>query len=333
MISFFIFLFLFILSLVIYLIWLVRFKEKSTKIEKRTPILVYHKIDYSFEWGITRQKVGQFENQIKYLFENGYKSLSLEDTLQPEADSPVTNKLSGCQLLECEALPAEADLPMAEALPSNKSVAITFDDGYESAYRFALPILQKYGFVASVFVITGYTGKFNDWDVTWGKRFKHLSWEQIKELDKYGFSFGSHTVSHPDLTKLDSKSLEYELFYSQKILEDKIGKGVVFLSYPFGKYNTKVQEMAKKAGYQRAFTLHSHSNNMLQNNSTPVLLGQDPLALERMGMYLFDSPLTLHIKLNDGRLFWIEDMKGRIINRFATGTVLAKPKTHPPEIV
>lgn len=343
---------LFLLSLILYLIWVIKFKGKKTKpvgvefisapggdppplagdfakLNKLHPhILVYHKIDDSFEWGITRQTVGQFENQIKYLFENGYKSLSLQDTFQPKENSPVRNKLPECQLLECK----------ASALPVEKSVVITFDDGYESVCKFAFPVLQKYGFVASVFIIAGYVGKFNDWDVTWGKRFKHLSWEQIKELDEYGFSFGSHTVNHPDLTKLDSKSLEYELSCSKKILEDKIGKRIVFLSYPFGKYNKKAQEMAKETGYESAYTVCRSVTPPFAGlqAKTPSLHSEaltNPFALERRGMYLIDSPLTLHIKLNDGRLFWIEDMKGRIINRFAAGTVLAKPKAHPPEII
>ena len=255
--------------------------------------MAYHKVDDSFEWGITRQTAGQFENQIKYLFQNGYKSLSLEDAFLLET-----------HFLECK----------ASALPLEKRVVITFDDGYESVYKFAFPILQKYGFVASVFIITGYVGKFNDWDVTWGKRFRHLSWEQIEELAKHGFSFGSHTVSHPDLTKLDKKSLQFELSYSKKTLEDKIGKRVDFLSYPFGRYDFSVQRIAQETGYQRAFSIHTYPSEL------------NPFSLERIGMYLLDSPWTLHIKLNHGKLFWIEDMKGRIINKFATGTVLAKPR-------
>lgn len=273
--------------------------------------------------GSPDKKTRQFENQMKYLFENGYKSLSLGEALRPEVNSPVGNELSESQLLE------------RKALRSEKGVVITFDDGYESVYKFAFPILQKYSFVASVFIITGYVGKFNDWDVTWGKRFRHLSWEQIKELAKYGFFFGSHTVSHPDLTKLDSKSLQYELSCSKKTLEDKIGKRVDFLSYPLGKYNTKVQEMVKETGYQKAFTISAIGGKTFSRTGFSIdqivesycdtpLPDLNSLALGRMGMYFLDSTLTLHIKLNGGKLFWIEEMKGRIINTFATGTVLAK---------
>ena len=354
------------MSLILYLVWLIKFKGKKTKhvgaefisalggdppplagdfakLNKLHPyILVYHKVDDSFEWGITRQKTRQFENQMKYLFENGYKSISLEDAFlqQLAEDSATRNKTVGAR---CTVPLPKKDLPSSnppdtEPIVTDKRVVITFDDGYESVYKFTFPILQKYGFVASVFVITGYVGKFNDWDVTWGKRFRHLSWEQIQELAKYGFTFGSHTVNHPDLTKLDSKSLEYELSYSKRTLEDKIGKRVVFLSYPFGKYNTKVQEMAKKTGYERAYTIfasggsHQEPGDSFSDDqivgaycNTP-LLDLNPFALERIGMYLLDSALTTHIKLNNGRLFWIEDMKGRIINKFSTGTVLAKPK-------
>ncbi len=93
-----------------------------------------------------------------------------------------------------------------------KKVAFTFDDAYQDVYLNAFPLLQKFGFTACIFVITGYVGKYNEWDYNWGRnRKKHLSWEQIKEMADAGFEFGSHTVNHPDLTKIPDKFVEYEL--------------------------------------------------------------------------------------------------------------------------
>ncbi|MGB2698005.1 MAG: polysaccharide deacetylase family protein, partial [Candidatus Zixiibacteriota bacterium] len=151
-------------------------------------------------------------------------------------------------------------------------------------------------------------------DVNWGKKFRHLTWSQIKEMSKHGFSFGSHTVNHPDLTKLEKRYVEYELKRSREELEDVLAKKVDFVSFPFGKYNRMVEELAQNIGYRKAFTICSSSNDDDSNS----------FVLERKGMYLFDSPLTLRIKLNGGPFFWIEDLKGRIINTFANGTTLVK---------
>ena len=270
-----------------FLFWTLRLKKNP---RNKLPVLVYHKIGNRFEWGITRQKVRQFEEQMKYLKEEGYQSIRVSQGLL-ESDS--MNRMS---------------------TKDSKRILITFDDGYESVYSFAFPILERYGFTALIFLITGYVGKYNRWDVNWGKRFKHLSWDQIKEMNKYGFSFGSHTVNHPDLTKLEKRYVEYELKRSKEELEDRLSQKTDFLSFPFGKYNQMVENLAQRIGYQRAFTICSHSK------------GRSPhgFVQGRLGIYLFDSALTLRIKLNRGGLFWIEDLKGRIINAFANGTALVK---------
>jgi len=250
---------------------------------KNPPILLYHKIDDRWEWGITRQRVGQFGKQMSFLYDEGYKLVGLEKDLSSD--------------------PKE----------KRKEVFLTFDDGYESVYINVFPVLERLGFSATVFLITGWVGKNNLWDVNWGRKFKHLSWSQVEELNGFGFNFGSHTVNHPDLTKLTDKELEYELLDSKNILEDRLGKRVEFLSYPFGRYNQKVKRIAQKAGYRYAFTICPDSEDPF-----------DPYAKGRLGVYLFDTKLTLNIKLNHTPLFWIEKMKGRIVNQFATGTALFK---------
>ncbi|MFQ6003095.1 MAG: polysaccharide deacetylase family protein, partial [Candidatus Zixiibacteriota bacterium] len=120
--------------------------------------------------------------------------------------------------------------------------------------------------------------------------------------------------NHPDLTRIDQRFVEYELRKSKEVLEEKLGKEVIFLAYPFGRYNRFVQEKAQRAGYKGAYTLCSKNKED----------GFQPFAQERWGVYLFDSPLTLKIKLNHSRLFWMEELKGRIINRFASGTAILK---------
>jgi peptidoglycan/xylan/chitin deacetylase (PgdA/CDA1 family) len=247
--------------------------------------LAYHQVSNSFDWSITRQKVSQFERGIRFLYEQEYRSLSLEEMFNLNDDH------------------------------DEKKVVFTFDDGYEDFYLTAFPILQRYGFTAHIFVVIGYVGKYNEWDYGWGRNKKrHLSWEEIQQLSFAGFNFGSHTVNHPDLTKIPKQFVEYELKSSKETLEDKLGKRVDFLSYPFGRYNRCVQDLAMRLGYKGAYTLGSDSKTN----------GFDPLAQKRWGVYLLDSPLTLRIKLNRGKFFWIEDMKSWIINRFPGWTIIVK---------
>lgn len=250
-------------------------------------ILAYHKIGPKFDFSVTYQSQKQFFCQLRFLRAQGYKFVSLEQTL-------------------------------AQNL-SNNLLTLTFDDGYECVYTSAFTVLQELGIPATVFMVTGFTGKYNSWDFNFGRKgLKHLSWEQIKELAKYGISFGSHTVNHPDLTKLGKKYVEYELKVSKEILEDKLGREIHFLSYPFGKYNFFIQEEARRIGYKRAYTTY------------PKGLGKDfdPYAIKRIGIYRIDTPLSLKIKLAEGGFwFWLEDLKGNLMSRFSLTPMLkANPK-------
>lgn len=76
-----------------------------------------------------------------------------------------------------------------------------------------------------------------------------LSWNEVIEMSEYGIEFGSHTLSHPVLTRLDDRRLEAELAESKKSIEEKIGQEVVSFAYPGGTHNQRVQEAVKKAGY------------------------------------------------------------------------------------
>ena len=265
-----------------YMLWRIKYKKPP---KATVPILAYHQVSDRFDLSITRQKVSQFEKGIRFLYEQGYKAIRLEEIFNSNEEY------------------------------NGRKVAITFDDGYEDVYLNAFPLLQKLGFTASIFVITGYVGKYNGWDYNWGRnKKKHLSWEQIKEMADAGFGFGSHTVNHPDLTKIPQQFVEYELKRSKQVLEDKLGQRVDFLSYPFGRYNRYVQKEAERLGYKGAYTLCSNSK---QNDF-------HPFSQKRWGVYLLDSSLTLKIKLNQGKLFWIEDMKGRVINKFPSWTIILK---------
>jgi len=131
-------------------------------------------------------------------------------------------------------------------LPQNPLV-ISFDDGYQDTYEFALPIFKKYGVAATVFIPTGYIGG-------WFGRKPIMTVEQIKHLATDGMEIGAHTVSHPNLKRLTREDLRAELAISKTKLEDIIEAAVISLSYPFGLYDSKVEELAQEVGFKIAVT-------------------------------------------------------------------------------
>jgi peptidoglycan/xylan/chitin deacetylase (PgdA/CDA1 family) len=264
-----------------YLLWNVRHRRSQVMTGSA---LVYHRVADGFDWSITRQSISQFERGIRFLHDRGYRSVGPDEPIDPAEGHDA------------------------------KRLVITFDDGYEDVYSHAFPILGKFGFNACVFLVTGYVGREDDWDYhVGGKRKKHLSWEQIAEMAQAGFEFGSHTVNHPDLTRISKRFVRYELRRSKETLEQELGQRVNLLSYPFGRYNQDVEEEAQKAGYLKAYTICSRPDGKSGEFSKP-----------RKGVYLLDSPLSMRIKLQPGPLAWVEETKGRIINRFAGWTVSVK---------
>ena len=189
---------------------------------------------------------------------------------------------------------------------------ISFDDGYESVYQNALPLLGKSSLRAIAFVIAGYIGKHSGLDVYPGAgRFTHLNAKQIRILCQRGIAIGSHTMTHNNLTKMTADQLEYEFSESKRILENICEQEISAISYPYGKYDEKVIEVALKCGYRYGYTFFRDQTG--KNDG----LYQD-MARERLPIYLFDTPLSMMIKFKG--LGQFENIKGRIIksyNRFS----------------
>jgi peptidoglycan/xylan/chitin deacetylase (PgdA/CDA1 family) len=128
------------------------------------------------------------------------------------------------------------------SLPEH-SLVITFDDGYQSVYQQAFPVLQKCGMTATIFLTVGKTKK---------KRLPNmegramLSWSEIKEMRRAGIAFGAHTLTHPDLTRLPAELLETEVVKGKKIIEDVLGSSVDTFAYPFGRYDKRCRELVSR---------------------------------------------------------------------------------------
>jgi peptidoglycan/xylan/chitin deacetylase (PgdA/CDA1 family) len=176
------------------------------------PILTYHHVGDGKEWYYV--SAGEFENQLKFLQENGFQVLSVAEA--------------------SEVLAGKGTLP-------KRPVVITFDDGYEDNYSAALPVLEKYGMRATFFVTTGKMGQPD-----------YLTWDQVRAMRQRGMEIGSHTVNHYTLNEINLKEFERELLSSRLMLQNNVTIAAVFFANPFGETAPAVVELLRQTGYQAA---------------------------------------------------------------------------------
>jgi peptidoglycan/xylan/chitin deacetylase (PgdA/CDA1 family) len=193
--------------------------------------------------------------------------------------------------------------------PAGHVVVITFDDGFETFFTEAFPVLEAYGVKATIFPIAGFIGRRSEWDAL--PLQQHLSKSQIREISDHGHEIGSHTMTHADLTMLPTDDLERELRDSKAALEDITGKPVVSLSFPFGSWNRRVWETAQSIGY--AFAAGYRSEGRIEKGILPV-----------HGVYSFDTVQDIIDKITPGGLFLNAAARARITSHFAKGTPLWK---------
>jgi peptidoglycan/xylan/chitin deacetylase (PgdA/CDA1 family) len=162
-----------------------------------------------------------------------------------------------------------------------KAVMITIDDGYRSVYDVAYPILKKYGFTATVFVYTNYVGISH----------KAITWNQLRDMKANGFTIGSHTIAHSDLTKQSEDEdvaayldrLRREITRSKYIIDRKLNQDTMFFSYPFGRANGTAIKMCHDAGYRLAVTVNRGGNPFFAN---PFMLRRDQVLKRDMATFI-----------------------------------------------
>ncbi len=177
--------------------------------------------------------------------------------------------------------------------PPGKALAVTFDDGYRSVLDRGLPVLERLGLVGSVFVVTRFVGSGRP--MSWPgvdrwvggpheRELVPLDQEGIGRLTGAGWEVGSHTVSHPRLTRLDDPSLAAELSESRSECERLTGARCRSLAYPYGDVDERVVAAAELAGYSAAGALSSR------------LGAARPLEWPRIGVYYSDGSLRFRAK-------------------------------------
>jgi peptidoglycan/xylan/chitin deacetylase (PgdA/CDA1 family) len=140
----------------------------------------------------------------------------------------------------------------------NRPIVITFDDGWENQYQYAFPLLLKYGFTATLFVVT----KFID-------RTGFLSTNQLREMITQGMEVGSHSCTHPRLDLVQNTLAVWrEISSSKEILEDKLAVKIDAFAYPYGSYNKRVVKWVEAAGYRAARTIDVDFEHSLKTINT-----------------------------------------------------------------
>ena len=144
---------------------------------------------------------------------------------------------------------------------TGKQIVVTFDDGYVNALRHGLQPLADARFTAIQFLVADLLGKHNEWDVPLGEAPEPMMNEtQVREWLAAGHHIGSHTLTHPFLTKVSHQAAKEEITASRKKLEDRFGRPIEHFCYPYGDWNEKVRDLVVDAGYQTACTTDTGIN-------------------------------------------------------------------------
>ncbi len=222
------------------------------------PVLNYHQIEEKNGNPLTLWP-DQFEAQMAYLADAGYTTITIDEMM--------------------DALENGTPLP-------EKPVIITFDDGYADNYEYAYPILKKYGFKATIFLIYDFTNTYPN----------YLTWEQINEMKESGLiHFESHTMTHANLAELNSADeLRHEIADSHDLLSEKLGYDMHYIAYPGGRVNEEIEEITRAAGYRGGFTVHyglsTPEEGCYQMDRIPIF-GANMHTLTRFKLRLAFAPL------------------------------------------
>ena len=175
----------------------------------------------------------------------------------------VSAKLFATQLGELQAAGFRSGSLEQSAGPLQPGkIVITFDDGYVNTLRYALEPLAANKFTAIQFLPANFLGRRNEWDATQGEIPETImDATQVREWLAAGHDIGSHSLTHPNLTKLSQEQAREEISASKRKLEDLFGRRIEHFCFPYGDWNERVRDFVREAGYHTACTTDSGVND------------------------------------------------------------------------
>lgn len=243
------------------------------------PVLLYHHVGYDRPGIVPGLTVSpeKFERHVRWLARRGYKGICPADWLRWRREG--------------------------KGLPP-KPILFTFDDGYADLVEYAFPVLQRYGFGAAVYIVTGQIGGINAWDVARGwASLSLMNAEQIRYWAERGIEFGAHTRTHADLTQLTVEELQREIVGSKTDLEELLNARVRSFAYPFGFHTPEAVEAVRET-FDLAFGIDPQEPGI---NYLPT----DRHLLQRAGVNPGDSMLDLACYVHLGHSP-IQTLRGRV---------------------
>jgi peptidoglycan/xylan/chitin deacetylase (PgdA/CDA1 family) len=255
-------------------------------------VLMYHRVGPAQNAWEARYAIGaeRFDAQMRALARRGLRAVPL-DAL-------------------CAWLDGGAALPPG-------AFVLTFDDGFRGVRDHALPVLERLGWPATVFLVSNHIGGDDAWTRLAnpaGTTHPLLDTEEIADMQRRAISFQSHTCSHASLPTLDDTQLAAELVESRSALQQLLGRPVEYLAYPFGHVDDRVVAAARNAGYRAALSTQPGFNRR----------GVDRFRIRRLDVYGTDTPAMLTRKTllgtNDGTLSNLTSYYvGRVRDRLRLG--------------
>lgn len=242
-------------------------------LRREMPVIMYHRfIEHESEKGVhgTWMPIAMFEKHLRLMKWLGYETLTFRDL----ADKGFIHRLQY----------------------GKKYLMITADDGYQDNLTRMLPLLEKYGYKAVVYVVTG--EGYNRWDVEQASnpdtRVDLMNGEQLKALVASGHvEIGGHTLTHPRLSKLAPEQQAHEIQENKRQLETLLGHPLLSFAYPYGDMDESAKAQAMAAGYRFA----------VATNSGPRAMHQDPFRIRRIAIFPRTDVFGLWRKIRGNYVF------------------------------
>jgi len=215
------------------------------------PILTYHRVGEPRDDHVPTVTPETFERHLRFLQRHRFRVLELGELTEALAQGRAVGR---------------------------RTTVMTFDDGYEETFSIVAPLLRKFGFRATVFVAPTEIGSPG-----------FMTWEQVSAVAQDGLQIGSHTMHHTCLPLVPPEQAVEELSESKRVLEQRLGQPVLWLSYPIGGFTPQIQEVARQVGYRACCTTNRGTSKTTR----------DLFALRRIKMTERDRhPLLLWAKLS-----------------------------------